>query len=154
MDSNYLDDIHNLMKDNVVLIVGIMLLTIVIMAIVIINEKEYFKNEKTTSKKSNKLVLKYFGSNGCPHSRKGSRAYNIIKTFEDTYDDVIVEYYWSNDESTSNEFDKAKVEYVPTITNGNYEHIELAIPEDIDRSNKTEDELKDALLMSIYEQLN
>lgn len=104
---------------------------------------------------SDKKILKYFGSMFCPHSRKGSMAYNLIKDFELEYkDSAIVEYYWSNDSKAATEFNKANAVYVPTITSSNYKKIDLNLPGFYDKSDKSENELRDAYLTNIYNQIS
>jgi hypothetical protein len=153
-----LGDMNNFVKDNIIIIGsiigGIFIIGMIILIINIIKKNEKFENEQTTSTTSNKLVLKYFGSTGCPHSRKGSRAYNIIRSFEDEYNDVDVQYYWSHDESVADEFDKAKAEYVPTITNGEYKQVDLVLPTNIDKEDKSDEELREMLLSNVYKQLS
>lgn len=100
---------------------------------------------------SQTLVIKYFGSKNCPHSKIGSRAYLLIKDFEKVYPQVKVEYYWNED--SSDEFVLAQVEYVPTITDNLYNKIELALPNGVDTTNKTEKELKNLVLSNTYNQL-
>ena len=110
-------------------------------------------NEKFSQSDKNIKILKYFGSSFCPHSRIGSNSYNIIKDFETTYKDVEVEYYWSSDKDNMNEFKKAKADYVPTITSGNYRKIEIHLPKDYNRKNQTEEEIKTAYMTNIFRQL-
>jgi len=109
-------------------------------------------NINNVEKLSTNKILKYFGSNTCPHSMKGSRAYNIIKDFEDSHNDVNVEYYWSG-KDTMDEFKKANAMYVPTIINGYYNTVELILPVNTDTSQYDDNQLKDLLLSNIYNQL-
>ena len=104
--------------------------------------------------KPNTKILKYFGGSFCPHSRIGSKAYKLVEEIDDMYDDVTVEYYWSDkDEKDKNEFKLANIKYVPTLTNCYNEVIDLKIPNSIDTSDKSEDELKQFLIQTIYYKL-
>ena len=116
---------------------------------------EYFT---TTSIMNEKLILKYFGSSRCPHSKVGSKAYLLVKEFEEKYKNVIVEYYWSDDELSRNEFTKANAEFVPTITNCDYIKIELILPkcdtpDCIELRDKKPEELKELLLEEILKKV-
>lgn len=98
-------------------------------------------------------IIKYFGGHNCPHSNTNSHAYNLInKFFREQYPDVYVEIIWSTPENQS-EFMNAKAEYVPTITNDKYKHIELNLPEGFQTENKSEDELVKAVCDNVYSQL-
>jgi hypothetical protein len=107
---------------------------------------------KNVENLSTDKLLKYFGSGTCPHSMKGSRAYNIIKDFEDAHADITVQYYWSGGNNME-EFKKANAMYVPTITNGNYNIVELKLPDNTDTSKYNDIELKNLLLTNIYNQI-
>ena len=98
-------------------------------------------------------VLKYFGGAYCPHSREGSRAYNLVKDFEVTYPNVTVEYYWTGDLSTKDEFLKADARFVPTITDGSYNKIEMSIQPGSDVTDKSQDELKEMVMANMYRKL-
>ena len=98
-------------------------------------------------------VLKYFGGAYCPHSREGSRAYELVKDFEVKYKNVDVQYYWSGEEETKDEFIKADARYVPTLTNCNYNKIEMSVPQGTDTSDKSQDELKELVMKNMYNQL-
>ena len=149
-------------------IIGIILLVFIML---LIKPNERFNNKSgckvNSNNNNNKIVeekkhnieklsatktLKYFGSGTCPHSMKGSRAYNIIKDFEDANTDVNVEYFWSGGDNME-EFRKAKAEYVPTITNGYYNAVELKLPDNTDTSKYNDIELKNILMTNIYNQL-
>ena len=130
-------------------------ITIIIIIIILLYNKK--RNEKFTN---NIYILKYFGSKGCPHSREGSRAYDLVKEFETKYEDknVKVEYYWSDDKDNKPIFIKANATSVPTLTNNSFKKIELVIPkcntpDCEDMSNKTEAELKELLLEIIYKKI-
>ena len=115
--------------------------------------KDTFANITTSSvePKSDK-VLKYFGGSYCPHSREGSRAYELIKDFELEHPDVKVEYFWTGGENDE-EFQKANAQYVPTVTNRLYNKVELSVNPDDDTTNKSDIELKHLVMGNIYRQL-
>ena len=127
---------------------------IIILVTIYIIVKKYKENKENKEKFTNEeKKLKYFGSKRCPHSKEGSRTYELVKEFENKYNDVKVEYYWSDIPSHKDNFEKANAEYVPTITNDNYKTIELILPKDLDRNSKTEEELKEILLSNMYDQV-
>jgi len=97
-------------------------------------------------------VLKYFGGSYCPHSRIGSRAYELIKVFELEYPDVKVEYYWTG-EDNNEEFKNADAQYVPTVTNRLYNKIELSVDPNDNTDDKSDIELKHLVMRNIYRQL-
>lgn len=106
---------------------------------------------------SEQKSIKYFGAQYCPYSNESSEAYNLINVlFKEKYPDVNIELYWSEDISEDNkeEFLNANAQYVPTVTNRKFAHIALKLPKDYDRSDKTDEELSDALLENIYNQLD
>ena len=111
-----------------------------------------FANIPTTSMKTSNKILKYFGGSYCPHSREGSRAYELIKNFETEYPGVKVEYYWTGG-NDNDEFNKADAKYVPTVTNGSYNKVQLSVNEMDDTSNKSDEELKNLVMINIYKQL-
>ena len=129
--------------------------TIIIIIIILLYKKN---NEKFTN---NTYILKYFGSKGCPYSREGSRAYELVKEFETKYKDknVIVEYYWADDKANKPIFIEANATNVPTLTNNSFTKIELILPKckstaDCDKmKNMTEAELKELLLETIYKKI-
>lgn len=132
-----------------------MAITVVIIIIILLYKKN---NEKFTN---NTYILKYFGSKGCPHSREGSRAYELVKEFETKYKDknVIVEYYWADDKANKPIFIEANATNVPTLTNNSFKKIELILPKCNstsncdDRKNMNEADLKELLLETIYEKI-
>jgi hypothetical protein len=106
---------------------------------------------------SEKKSIKYFGAHYCPHSNKNSRTYNLINSlFKNKYPEVDVEIYWSEDinEENKHEFINGKAKYVPTVTNSKYAHINLSLHSDYKTGGKTDDELSDAVLDNIYNQLD
>jgi hypothetical protein len=111
---------------------------------------EKFSGTSSSIKKTTNSV-KYFGGNYCPHSRIGSRAHTLIKEFEKKYPDIRVEYYWTGEDNE--EFTKANAQYVPTITDSRYRNIVLSLPQGIDTSQKTDDELKELVLINVRNQL-
>jgi hypothetical protein len=138
----------------------IILAVIVIYVVVMLKKKEGFEDEDIITTTSNKeYILRYFGSKGCPHSREGSRAYLIVKEFENNSNDVKVIYYWADEENTKDEFMKARAEYVPTLTNAEYKKIELVLPKcktakcEEKRKEMNEKGLKELLFKSISEQV-
>ena len=136
------------------LYVYILALIIIIFIIYIIVKKSKENKKKNNESFTDKeKVLKYFGSKGCPHSKKGSRTYELVKEFEDKYNDIKVQYYWSDDPSHKVDFEKANAEYVPTLTNADFKKIELILSKDEDREEKTEEELRLLLLANIYDQV-
>ena len=105
---------------------------------------------------SENKVLKYFGANYCPFSNVKSKPYFIIREFKNKYPDVKVEIFMSEDmtDDQRHEFIKADAKYVPTVTNGNYAKISLDLVENFDKSDKNEEEIFDAVLKNIYDQLS
>jgi hypothetical protein len=106
----------------------------------------------TNNFENNKKIIQYFGGDYCPFSNVNSNAYKIIKDFETEYGDrVTFNYYWAGtDNDIMKELD---IKYVPTILNGNNESIELKLPEDVNTTNLSNDELKTILLENIYNNL-
>ena len=120
-----------------------------------LNEKYFEPIIIISNDKSNvykQKIIQYFGGDYCPFSNVNSNAYKIIKDFENEYGDrVTVNYYWAGkDNEIMQELD---VKYVPTILNGNNEKIELKLPEDVDPSGLSNEELKTILLETIYNNL-
>jgi hypothetical protein len=112
------------------------------------NEPKAIKNNFDNKKK----IIQYFGGDYCPFSNFTSNAYKIMKDFENEYGDKItVNYYWAGKD---NEIMQAlDVKYVPTILNGNNEPIELKLPDDVDITDLSNDELRAILLENIYNNL-
>lgn len=147
----------------------IILAVIVIYVVVMLKKKEGFEDEDIITTTSNttsntttsnkEYILRYFGSKGCPHSREGSRAYLIVKEFENNSNDVKVIYYWADEENNKDKFMKAKAEYVPTLTNAEYKRIELVLPKcktancEEKRKEMNEKGLKELLFKSISDQV-
>jgi hypothetical protein len=112
--------------------------------------KENFKREgfvETTPVSSTK-TLKYFGGGYCPFSNINSNAYNVIKEFEGLKHDVKVEYYWTEDNQS--DMEKYKIMYVPTILGKNDQPIELKLPDDYSKTDKSDAQLKEALMNHLY----
>ena len=104
-----------------------------------------------------KKSIKYFCAHYCPFSNETSRAYDLINNkFKKKYPDVDIEIFWSEDMNEENKHEhlNANVQYVPTITNQNYAHIVLSLPPNFEKEGKTDEELTDALLQYIYDQLD
>ena len=130
----------------------------VITIIFIIGTIMFYKKSSPSSNisehlKSDNKTLKYFGGERCPHSKEGSKAHILIKAFEEMYPDVNIEYYWSSISTHKDEFKKARADYVPTITNDKYKHIELKIGENISTIGKSDIELKNLVLENVYNNL-
>jgi ABC-type glycerol-3-phosphate transport system substrate-binding protein len=143
--------------------VGI-LLVVIIFLIIRFNTSENFgttstvvspasstSSSSTSSTSSVTNGIKYFGGSYCPHSRVGSRAYTLIKDFEAKYPNIKVEYYWTGEDNE--EFTKANAEYVPTVTDTNYNKINLTLPNGVNTNDKTDVELKNLVLLNIHHQL-
>jgi hypothetical protein len=110
--------------------------------------------ENIENNDDNIIELKYFGGHYCPHSNKDSHSYKLImEHFTKKYPDVKVNVYWSGEDNQA-EFLKANAEYVPTITNNKYEHLELKLPEGFETDDKSDDELVDAVVDNLYNQLS
>ena len=137
-------------------IVICIIIVIVLLLMSILNNNK--KGKKRCIDNENKMeeqkVLKYFGGAYCPHSREGSRAYNLMKDFEATYPNVDVQYYWSGNENDKSEFMKADARYVPTLTNSLYNKVEMSVSPKIDTTDKSQDELKELVMINMYDQLN
>jgi hypothetical protein len=132
--------------DKIYVIIGSIIIFSILLYFLVYHFSENFNDKK---------IVKYFGSMFCPHSRKGSMAYNLIKDFELEYkDSVTVEYYWSNEKNSIDEFNKASVSYVPTITSNNYKKIDITLPSYYDKTDKKESDIKVAYLTNIYNQIN
>jgi hypothetical protein len=108
----------------------------------------YYKNNF----ENNKKVIQYFGGDYCPFSNVNSNAYKIIKDFENEYGDrITVSYYWAGKDNEI--MQTLDVKYVPTILNSYNESIELKLPEDVDTTGLSNDELRTMLLENIYNNL-
>lgn len=135
----------------------VFILVIVVIIITLTkNKKGSFTNKENskqegfaeTSPASPTKTLKYFGGGYCPYSNTNSNAYNVIKEFENLKKDVKVEYYWT--ENNQSDMEKYKIMYVPTILGENDRPIELRLPDDYDKTNKTDAQLKEALMNHLY----
>jgi hypothetical protein len=107
-------------------------------------------NTQNTQNTQNELkVLKYFGQDYCPYSNKQSYMYNVLNTkFRKMFPNVLIEFNWAKTQHEMNESARANVEYVPTITNANYQHINVYISDKLD--NQTERQK----LVQIYESVS
>ena len=106
---------------------------------------------------SEKKCIKYFAAHYCPHSNEKSRTYHLINNlFKRKYPEVMVEVFWGEDvnEDNKHEFLYANAQYVPTITNSKYAHINLSLPSDFKTEGKSDEELTYAVLENIYNQLD
>tara|TARA_B110001469_G_scaffold124747_1_gene138953 strand:- start:4330 stop:4779 length:450 start_codon:yes stop_codon:yes gene_type:complete len=126
-----------------------------VLAPIEINKKKIRKRRKITNThnthntQNDLKILKYFGQDYCPYSNKQSYMYNVLNTkFRKMYPNVRIEFNWAKTQYEMNESAKANVEYVPTITNANYQHINVYISDKLD--NKTEMRK----LAQIYESLS
>jgi hypothetical protein len=144
----------------------IILIVLVVFIILFFGYKYFIASEKFNNLKKNKeeenvlkntfknkqKLIQYFGGDYCPFSNVNSNAYKIIKDFENEYGDrVTVNYYWAGkDNEIMQELD---VKYVPTILNGNNEKIELKLPDGVDTTSLSNDELKSMLLKEIFTNL-
>ena len=108
------------------------------------------QNIQTTQNTQNDIkIIKYFGQDYCPYSNKKSYMYNVLNTkFRKMYPNVRIEFNWAKTQYEMNESTKAKVEYVPTITNTNYRHINVYI------SDKLDNQTEMRKLAQIYESLS
>ncbi len=111
--------------------------------------KENFKREGFVEPDSPTKTLKYFGGGYCPFSNTNSNAYKVINEFVSLHNDVKIEYYWTEDNQS--DMEKYKIMYVPTILGKNDQPIELKLPDDYDKTNKTDAQLKEALMNHLYE---
>ena len=134
-------------------IVIFIIIILILLLISIFNNSKKCKKEDLYTEAEDRKVLKYFGGAYCPHSREGSRAYNLVKEFESTYPDVDVQYYWTGDDSSKDEFMKADARYVPTLTNCSYNKVEMEIKPGADTTDKSQDELKVMVMKNMYNQL-
>jgi hypothetical protein len=118
---------------------------------VVINEK--FNKIKTIT---NQKVLKYFGSDGCPHSNKKSKMYQIVNEgfrnfLKDNDYDCDIEIYWSG-KNSNEQFQAANAEYVPTLTNGTFKHLTFGIDKKL--QNKYEGKkLDNVVFQDMYDKL-
>jgi hypothetical protein len=139
------------MKTEYIICVCVFILVVIVIIITLTkNKKPAFTNKEkfadgTTTKTK---TLKYFGGGYCPYSNQSSNAYNVINEFSNSKKDVKVEYYWT--EKNQNDMEKYKIMYVPTILGKNDEPIELKLPDNYDKAEKSDAELKEALMNHIY----
>ena len=104
------------------------------------NKKVTFNDDlNQTTSFSTKKILKYFGSHSCPHSNSASHTYKIVNEGLRNYIknnnlDVDIEIYWSGPENR-NQFQAANAQYVPTMTNGSFKHIDFKInPDNLEKN--------------------
>jgi hypothetical protein len=151
------------METEFIILIGLVVLIIIYLGYKYLIAKDNFKNNKKDEDSiepkaiinnfdNKKKIIQYFGGDYCPFSNLNSNAYKIIKDFEDEYRDrVTVSYYWAGKD---NEIMQAlDVKYVPTILNGNNDIIELKLPENVDTTNLSNEELRIMLLENIYNNL-
>ena len=122
-----------------------------VLAPIEINKKKIKKRRKrnTQNTQNEQKILKYFGQDYCPYSNKQSYMYNVLNTkFRKMYPNVKIEFNWAKTQYEMNESAKANVEYVPTITNENYKHINVYI------SDKLDNQTEMRKLAQIYESLS
>jgi hypothetical protein len=124
------------------------LVTIVIIITLTRNKFSNTKTEKFAEELPPTKTLKYFGGGYCPYSNTNSNAYKVILDFENRKKDVKVEYYWTEDNQS--EMEQYKIMYVPTILGKDDKPIELKLPDNFDKTGKTDEELKTALREHIY----
>jgi len=123
-----------------------------VLAPIEINKKKIRKRRKrntqnTQNTQNEQKILKYFGQDYCPYSNKQSYMYNFLNTkFRKMYPNVKIEFNWAKTQYEMNESAKANVEYVPTITNANYQHIYI--------SDKLDNQTERQTLAQIYESLS
>ena len=151
------------MKTELIVLIGLVVLIILYLGYKILYPDENLKNTKKDEDNNSpkaiinnfenkQKIIQYFGGDYCPFSNVNSNAYKIMKDFENEYGDrIIINYYWAGkDNDIMKELD---VKYVPTILNGNNEPIELKLPENVDTTSLSNDELKIMLLENIYNNL-
>jgi len=132
------------------------LVTIVIIITLTKNKNGPFTNKETSKREgfvettptSPIKTLKYFGGGYCPYSNTNSNAYNFIKDFADLKKDVEVKYYWT--ETNQQDMEEYKIMYVPTILGKDDKPIELKLPDDYIKTDRSDAELKEALINYIY----
>jgi hypothetical protein len=133
-------------------IICISVFILVVIVIIITLTKNKFTNTKTEKFADDPLpstkTLKYFGGGYCPYSNTNSNAYNVILDFENLKKDVKVEYYWT--ENNQDKMEQYEIMYVPTILGKDDKPIELKLPDNFDKTGKTDAEIKTALMEHIY----
>jgi hypothetical protein len=153
-----------LSKNKSLILIGICAIVLIIVVVVKFTIKDKFMNYKNKifgkdilGKETfqSKKVIKFFGATYCPYSNESSISFKVMKDFEEKYKDLVeVEYFWTDTQKDMPLAMEYNIQYVPTIYNENKEVIELALPEGIDKENKTNDELRELLLNNIYSKLN
>lgn len=106
----------------------------------------------TESFDSSKKGINYFGGHHCPHSRENSSMYNLINDrLRKKYPDIQINIYWASEHGDL--FNKYNVEYVPTLLNNSGNNVVAGLPENVNRENKTDEELEEMVLENILNQL-
>lgn len=106
----------------------------------------------TESFDSSKKGINYFGGHHCPHSRENSSMYNLINDrLRKKYPDIQINIYWASEHGDL--FNKYNVEYVPTLLNNSGNNVVAGLPENVNRENKTDEELEEMVLENISNQL-
>ena len=115
----------------------------------------YFKfKEDNNFNLENEKILHYYGGHHCPHSNKTSKMYKLIHyDFKEKYNNTNIVDYWGTEEKDRENFLKNNIQYVPTLLNNNGNVLKIGIPDNIDTTDKNEDELETLLFNSIYDQL-
>ncbi len=139
------------MKVKYIICIAVFILAAFIIIITLIRnkftntKKEKFSEDASTSSLK---TLKYFGGGYCPYSNESSNAYKVIKDFENLKTDVKVEYYWT--EQNQDKMEEYKIMYVPTILGKDDKPLDLKLPDNFDKTGKTDAEIKTALMNHIY----
>jgi len=102
----------------------------------------------------NKKIIQYYGGHHCPHSNKDSNMYKLItENFSKKYNNVEVKVYWGSEPTHEKLFQQNNVQYVPTILNSKNEVVNVGLDENVDKINKSPEELEHLLFEGIYNQL-
>jgi len=132
-----------------ILVIVVVIITLTKNKLGFFTNKENSKHEGFVEPTSPTKTLKYFGGGYCPYSNTNSNAYKVINEFASSHNDVKVEYYWTEDNQS--DMEKYKIMYVPTILGKNDQPIELRLPDDYDKTDRTDSQLKEALMNHLYE---
>ena len=102
----------------------------------------------------NKKIIQYYGGHHCPHSNKDSNMYKLItENFSKKYNNVEVKVYWGSEPTHEKLFQQNNVQYVPTILNSKNEVVNVGLDKNVDKINKSPEELEHLLFEGIYNQL-